>query len=83
MAEWQPPNFPTDAEIFVSTLAQIAAIQGDATTVAVLAESSPLIEFDDSRRDWGKEWNYFRLRLDVDPGLYGRLSVVPQGATCG
>jgi hypothetical protein len=71
--EYQPPTYPFAVESFVATLARIAATQGDASSVAVLAEAKPEIMFSDSRSDWGRDYLYFVLRLTLDPTLYGRL----------
>lgn len=79
--EYQPPAYPIDVEIFVATLAKIAATQGDAAAVAVLAESAPIIDFSDSQSDWGREYAYFVLRLSMEPSLYGRLSEEREGIT--
>ena len=72
--EYHPPKYPFEVEAFVATLAKIAATQGDAASVAVLAEATPTIEFSDSRGDWGRDYSYFTLRLRMDPSLYGRLN---------
>lgn len=72
--EYRPPKYPFEVEAFVATLAKVSAIQGDAASVAVLAEAKPTIEFSDSRSDWGNEYVYFTLRLSMEPSLYGRLS---------
>lgn len=69
----QPASFPIETETFVSTLAQIAATQGDALAVAVLAEADATIEFNDSYHDFGREWLRYILRLSLDAELYGRL----------
>jgi hypothetical protein len=72
--EYRPPIYPIEVETFVATMAKIAASQGDAAGVAVLAEAKPSIDFNDSRSDWGNEYCYFVLRLSLEPSLYGRLS---------
>ncbi len=72
--EYRPPTYPFDVEAFVATLARIAADQGDATSVAVLAEANPIIVFSDSDLDFGREYAYFALRLVMEPSLYSRLS---------
>ena len=49
--EYRPPEYPFEVEAFVATPAKIAAIQGDAASIAVLAEAKPAIEFSDSQSD--------------------------------
>lgn len=66
--------FTFETERFVATLAEIAAAQGDALAVAVLAEATPSLFFSDSRTDWGREYWYFTLRLELPVAVYGRLA---------
>lgn len=68
------PAYPFTADVFCATLAQVAASQGDATAVAVLAEAEPALELSDVQSDWGRDYEYYTLRLQLDPGLYGRLA---------
>lgn len=73
MAPYVPPQFPHAAEAFVNTLASIAASQGDATMVAVLALSEPKITLQDTRSDWGEDYHSFQLLLTLDTEFYGGL----------
>ncbi len=68
------PEFPIAADAFAATLASIAATQGDAPAVAVLAYSRPEIRFDDSRSDFGEDYLIFTLRLVLATEVYGNLA---------
>jgi len=69
----QPGSFPIETETFIATLAQIAATEGDALSVAVLAEAEATINVYDSYHDFGREHLRYALRLCLDAELYGRL----------
>jgi hypothetical protein len=70
---YSDPSFPTETEQFVATLAEVSASEGDATAVAILAVSEAEIEHQHHYSDYGGGADYWRLKLRVDPGLYGRL----------
>jgi len=74
-------EYSLDTEAVVATLAQISATRGDAPAVAVLAESDADVRLTDKYQDFGKFWYQFRLRLTVEPGLYGRLADERAGLT--
>jgi hypothetical protein len=67
------PRFPISVETFVATLARVAATKGDATSVALLTESTPSINWIDSDNNWGQTYNIYTLRLHISPDFFARL----------
>lgn len=61
--------FPFDAEAIVGTMAKIAAMQGDAQSVAVLAVSSPYFKIND-HDNWNGGIDYLTLFLEVSTEVY-------------
>lgn len=62
-----------DTEPLLATLAQIAAAQGDAMAVAVLAEATGTVTLSEQYTDFGREYFFYTLRLTLPVDLYGRL----------
>ena len=74
MADDSLPKLPYTADAFAATLASIAAGQGDAAAVAILAYSRPELQFVDTYSNYGDHYVDFTLRLFIDTGVYGRLA---------
>jgi hypothetical protein len=61
--------FPFEAEAIVSTMAKIAAMQGDVQSVAILATSSPYFKIN-KKDNWDGGTNYLTLFLEVSLQKY-------------
>lgn len=74
MADESRPTLPYSADAFAATLASIAAAQGDAAAVAILAYSRPELRFVDTYSNYGDEYVDFTLHLFIGTEVYGRLA---------